>query len=107
MWVVEEEDGTSRYQCRVGHAYSEQAFVGAQGERVEAALWTALEVLEERAELLERIAERHASTRPQTTRRMRDAVADAQDRAALLRDALSTGAAERSALDVDGEDILR
>ena len=47
-----------RYRCRVGHSYSEDAMVDAQGTAVEAALWTALEVLEERSELLRRLAKR-------------------------------------------------
>ena len=35
-----------RYRCRVGHAYSEDAMVEAQGSAVEGALWAALEILE-------------------------------------------------------------
>jgi two-component system, chemotaxis family, protein-glutamate methylesterase/glutaminase len=79
-----------RYQCRVGHTYSEEAMVEAQGASVEAALWTALEVLEERGELMQRIAAR-MTDRPRTERRFRAAARDAADRAALIRRALSIG----------------
>jgi len=82
-------DGGDRYRCRIGHAYSEDALVEAQGESVEAALWTALEVLEERAELLQRIADRHGAARPKTQKRMEMAATDALDRAELLRRALA------------------
>lgn len=104
LWTVGEPDG-HRYECRIGHAYSEDALVGAQGSRVEAALWTALEVLEERAELLERIAERHGTERPATARRMSAAVADTRRRAELLRDALAAGRGADT-LSVDAEDLL-
>ena len=57
LWELREGE-LIRYRCRVGHAYSEDAMVEAQGSAVEAALWTALEVLEERGELLRRIAVR-------------------------------------------------
>jgi two-component system chemotaxis response regulator CheB len=87
LWSVEDD----RYQCRVGHAYSEDALVSAQGESVEAALWTALEVLEERAELLDRIAERHGERRPRSRSQMQRAAGDARSRADLLRRALAAG----------------
>ena len=54
-------DGLPRYRCRVGHEYGAEAFESEQAERVEAALWTALRALEERAALHRRIAERHHS----------------------------------------------
>jgi two-component system chemotaxis response regulator CheB len=79
-----------RYRCRVGHTYSEDAMVGALGEAVEAALWTALEVLEERGELLVRIAGR-MHDKPRSAGRIRDAAREVEDRAALLRRALSIG----------------
>jgi len=55
-------DGLPRYACRVGHEYGPDAFNSEQAERVEAALWTALRALEERAALHRRIAARqHAN----------------------------------------------
>lgn len=59
-------DGLPRYACRVGHEYGPEAFNSEQGLRVEAALWTALRALEERAALHRRIATRqqaHGNTR--------------------------------------------
>jgi two-component system chemotaxis response regulator CheB len=47
-----------RYRCRVGHAFNEDALLDGKGEAVEAALWMALEALEERVELLLKIADR-------------------------------------------------
>jgi two-component system, chemotaxis family, protein-glutamate methylesterase/glutaminase len=91
LWELREGELT-RYRCRVGHSYSEQAMVEAQGASVEAALWAALEVLEERGELLEQIAERMADGRmPKSERRFRAGARDALDRAALIRRALMMG----------------
>jgi|SRR5690349_12237583 len=100
LWTVPEGDGF-RYRCRIGHAYSEEALVGAQGDKVEAALWTALEVLEERAELLERLADRH----PGRASRLRGAFDDARSRAQLIRGALASTARTPDALAIHGEDI--
>jgi two-component system chemotaxis response regulator CheB len=58
IWETVDE-GVSRYRCRVGHEYTMESFVASQADRVEAALWTALRVLEERAAVHRRIAERH------------------------------------------------
>jgi len=58
LWELH-EGGLLRYRCRVGHAYSEEAMVHAQGSAVEAALYAALEVLEERGELMRKIAQRY------------------------------------------------
>lgn len=105
LWTVPEAGGF-RYRCRIGHAYSEEALVGAQGGKIEAALWTALEVLEERAELLDRIADRHrGGDRPRSETRMRLAADDARSRADLLRDALAAGERPVDALAVDTEDL--
>jgi two-component system chemotaxis response regulator CheB len=79
-----------RYRCRVGHTYSEDAMVEAQGQAVEAALWSALEVLEERGELLLRLAGRMHDT-PRSARRFQDAAREVADRATLIRRALSMG----------------
>jgi two-component system, chemotaxis family, protein-glutamate methylesterase/glutaminase len=47
-----------RYVCMVGHAYSEAAFDENQGNAVEAALWTSMRLLGDRASLLEQMADR-------------------------------------------------
>lgn len=90
LWELREGD-LVRYRCRVGHAYSEDAMLTEQGHSVEAALWAALEVLEERAELLQRIAGRSAATHPRTRRRLEEGASDALARAELIRRALSGG----------------
>jgi two-component system, chemotaxis family, protein-glutamate methylesterase/glutaminase len=52
------EDGPLRYRCRVGHAFTADSLVAGQVEAVEAALWSALRLLEERATLQEKLANR-------------------------------------------------
>jgi two-component system, chemotaxis family, protein-glutamate methylesterase/glutaminase len=90
LWELREGE-LVRYRCRVGHTYSEDAMVEAQGSAVEAALWAALEVLEERGELLQRIAERMAGRGPKTEARFREGSRDAYERARLIRRALLMG----------------
>ena len=46
-----------RFRCRTGHAWSAESLVAQQDTDVEEALWTALRVLEERAEMSRRLAE--------------------------------------------------
>jgi two-component system chemotaxis response regulator CheB len=46
-----------RFRCRVGHAYTSQTMLEAQGEGVEKALWIAVRSLEERSMLLDKLAE--------------------------------------------------
>jgi two-component system, chemotaxis family, protein-glutamate methylesterase/glutaminase len=90
IWV-DEEHGTLRYRCRVGHEFSEETFVAEQGNRVETALWTALRALEERAALHRRMAAR-AADRGQGHRadRYEHGAADAMEQAVVLRELLST-----------------
>jgi two-component system chemotaxis response regulator CheB len=53
-----EEGGVVRFACQVGHAYSPESLVEHQGDALESALWQALRTLEERADLLNRMAKR-------------------------------------------------
>jgi two-component system chemotaxis response regulator CheB len=55
IWELRDGE-TVRFECRVGHAYAPEAFVAEQGGRVEAALWTAINTLEERSETFHRLA---------------------------------------------------
>jgi two-component system, chemotaxis family, protein-glutamate methylesterase/glutaminase len=99
LWELSEGE-LVRYRCRVGHAYSEDAMLLEQGSAVEAALWSALEALEERAEFLSRIAGRHGDRRPRLRDRFTGAAADAEERAELIRRALGIRGPEPHAFDV-------
>jgi two-component system chemotaxis response regulator CheB len=43
--------GATHYRCHVGHSFSPQTLVAAQSDGAESALWTAVSILEEQAEL--------------------------------------------------------
>jgi two-component system chemotaxis response regulator CheB len=102
LWELKEGQ-IVRYRCRVGHAYSEDAMVLEQGSAVEAALWSALEALEERAEFLRRVAARHGDQRPRLRDRFNGAADDALERAELIRHALGTTGEPPHALDPQAE----
>jgi two-component system chemotaxis response regulator CheB len=87
LWELREGE-LVRYRCRVGHAYSEEAFVNDQRGAVEAAMWAALEMLEERVELLRRTAKRHAGTNARMHMSFEAAADNALERADLIRRAL-------------------
>jgi two-component system chemotaxis response regulator CheB len=88
LWEYKEGELT-RYRCRVGHAFSDEALLAAQTEALEAALWTAYRALEENREQATRIADRMErrghSTLADRFRRQAD---DAERRAAIVRAAL-------------------
>jgi two-component system, chemotaxis family, protein-glutamate methylesterase/glutaminase len=45
-----------RYRRHVGHAYSHASLLAGQDESLEAALWNAVRVLEERVKMLDKMA---------------------------------------------------
>jgi two-component system chemotaxis response regulator CheB len=60
LWQVDDAK-LINFQCHVGHRYSPESLVAEQDERVEAGLWTAVRLLEERAELRRRMADQTES----------------------------------------------
>lgn len=63
LWDITKDDGQGkvvRYRCHIGHSYSEKDLVIKQGEIFEATLWTALRIMEERRNLLKKMADEHA-----------------------------------------------
>jgi two-component system, chemotaxis family, protein-glutamate methylesterase/glutaminase len=85
LWEVDEA-GVSRFRCRIGHAFSEETLVDEQGEMLENALWSALRVLEERAELLQRMAARsQASGHERAARNFTTKSGDALRQAEIIR----------------------
>jgi two-component system chemotaxis response regulator CheB len=91
LWEIREEK-VRRYRCRVGHSFTEDSLMYEKGESLEAALWTALEALEEHASLTQRMARRArdmGNGRRQAILEQR--VGDLEDRARLVREVLLAG----------------
>ncbi|HEX4488777.1 MAG TPA: chemotaxis protein CheB [Terriglobales bacterium] len=57
LWEIQEGDQL-RYRCHVGHGYSGQTLSALHDVEIEQALWTSVRLLEEQAELQERMAEK-------------------------------------------------
>jgi two-component system chemotaxis response regulator CheB len=85
----QEEGGLTRYRCSVGHAFSVESLSGAQAAQLEGALWAAVRALEDRAELLGKLA-RHSHHRGahRSEQSFRDQAGDLEARAAIIRDAI-------------------
>lgn len=56
LWELTNGDNP-RFECRVGHAYGTEALLKEQGEAVEAALWSAINSLQERAATFRRLSD--------------------------------------------------
>jgi two-component system chemotaxis response regulator CheB len=70
LWEIR-DGGLSRYECRVGHAFSPEAMLDEQTEDVERALWVALRTLEERSSFARRIAQ-HAERTGQSAKALHE-----------------------------------
>ena len=94
LWELKEGE-LLRFRCRVGHAYSAETLIDAQKEGLEAALWSALNALDEKAVLARRLAQR-AQERGHvlTARQFEQQSAEALQRAGLIRLALGQTAEE-------------
>jgi two-component system chemotaxis response regulator CheB len=87
------EAGTMLWQCRVGHRYSPDSLVEAQGSDVEVALWTAVRALEDRAVLLTRMSDQlQHRGQAHSSRRFRRRAHEAHAQADLVRRALDHAA---------------
>jgi two-component system chemotaxis response regulator CheB len=85
------ELGAHRYRCRVGHAWSGESLLRAQGAAFELALGTALRSLDEKVALARRMCDRaNERGNPQIAERYRRAVGETTYAAETLRDHLAT-----------------
>jgi two-component system chemotaxis response regulator CheB len=83
---VIDDNGYTRYRCRVGHAFAPETMLGAQQEVLEEALWSAAKTLEETVQLSSRLA---ASERDRghdwMARRFEQKEQDARTRIEIIR----------------------
>lgn len=88
--LMEREEGDIvRFACPVGHAYSPESLVEQQGDALESALWQALRTLEERTDLLSRMARRaERRGRADTGSRMRERADSISRHAAEIRNTI-------------------
>ena len=87
VWELE-DGGLPRIECRVGHAFSIDAFLGEQAVALEDAIWSAINALEERATTLRRFAGRFVQA-PRTQERYLEQAETVQGQAVLLREGLA------------------
>jgi two-component system chemotaxis response regulator CheB len=79
------------YVCHVGHSYSPETFLAARDENIEAAAWTVVSAMQEKATVKEELAGRAARSGDEEGRRRHMADALRISRAAfLIRDQLLT-----------------
>ena len=57
LWQFDEAN-VLRFQCHVGHTYESETLLGQKSEEVEAALWSSMRLLKERATLTRQVASR-------------------------------------------------
>jgi two-component system chemotaxis response regulator CheB len=83
--IWEQQNGdVITFRCRVGHSYTAETFNVAQGQTVEAAVWAALRLIEERIQLMRSLAERFAD-QPRTAANFTTKADELERHAAALR----------------------
>lgn len=99
-------DGRLEYECRIGHRFSEKTLLLGQSDQIDAALWSALAALEERADLCRRMSVRRKGAGHERSAARYDMDAEqAESQASLLRHLLLTGQLDPAiATDADVED---
>jgi two-component system chemotaxis response regulator CheB len=79
-----------RYRCRVGHAYGAASLLSAQDEALEASIWAAVRLLDQRANVLTAMAERdRTSHRERMGARHEALAAESRNHADVLRKLLT------------------
>jgi two-component system, chemotaxis family, protein-glutamate methylesterase/glutaminase len=105
LWEVRENELT-QYRCRVGHVYSLESLLAEQARSVEAALWAGVAALEERSQLMRRMADRagRGDARVVGERFIREADS-AEHQAGLLRDAVTEYASRGASVLSEAEGV--
>jgi two-component system chemotaxis response regulator CheB len=106
LWEV--RDGAlTRYRCHVGHGFTADTLYALRDEEVEQALWTIVRLLEEQAELQDRMADRWQTPGDLGLRQRFQANADDRRYAARLVRHLLTGESIEEQKSVHGTEAVR
>jgi two-component system chemotaxis response regulator CheB len=107
LWEIE-NDRIVRFRCRVGHAYSSESLLESQTEGLEAALWSALRALEEKASLTRRLADRaRAQSQHAVGKRFSEQMLTAELHAETIRNVLLSGTRPETSSTSHGELALQ
>jgi two-component system chemotaxis response regulator CheB len=106
LWEVE-EGNLVRYRCHVGHGFTGDTLMALQKDELEQALWTSVRLLEEQAELQNRMAERWQSDGNQGVRQRFLSNAEDRTEAANLIRTLLTGRRQASDLPEQSPNVRR
>jgi two-component system chemotaxis response regulator CheB len=90
LW--ERDDGELiRFRCRIGHFYGPEALVDGKSEELESALWSAINTMEERGELAQRLSRRADQIGlEETSGRYSETAENMRRQAQQIRDLLAT-----------------
>jgi two-component system chemotaxis response regulator CheB len=89
LWEI--QDGKLlRFRCRVGHAFSTESVMAEQSETLDKALWLALKTLDEKVDLLQRLAHQaHEQRRGWMAQGFEERATEAEQQANILRQLLT------------------
>jgi two-component system chemotaxis response regulator CheB len=83
------ENKHSQFRCLVGHIFSQDSFVAEEGVAVERALWVAVKTLQERSDLLRKLADKSSAMgQAISASSFRDKAEESQNHAEVIRDIL-------------------
>lgn len=82
LWQI--DDVILRYRCHVGHGFTADTLAQVQGEKLDAALWSALRGLRERAQLLRRLEKETRERDVSVTARFHTSAAELEEQADVL-----------------------
>ncbi len=88
LWEI--QDGRLlRFRCRVGHAFTAENMAEGQAEAIEGALWSAMNILKEQAQMFTRLARQaHDQHRAHMANHFAQKAQAAAERARIIRDTL-------------------
>ena len=91
LWEIQ-DDEVLRFRCRVGHAYTAESMLAGKSEALEGAMWSALNTLEEGAQMSQRLAaDSRARGHEHAAARFEERAQKTRGQADLIRQALSSG----------------